>query len=169
VPGRIQQELQQRKPVVCLEEEAFLNVQRTADVFMQSLIETLRPWDLTATQYNVLRILRGAGDEGANCKDIAARMVTRDPDITRLLDRLDKRELITRSRAAGDRRYASIRITAEGLRVLAALDEPIVELSKSAVGHLGRQRLEALITSLEDIREHSAADHAGTVADTPHS
>ena len=169
MPGRIQQELQQRRPVARLDEEAFLNIERTADLLMQKLIDVLRPYELTPTQYNVLRILRGAGEDGANCKDIGARMLTRDPDITRLLDRLDKRALITRSRAKKDRRHLSIRITSEGLRVLSALDEPIVELCASTLGHLGGQRLEQLVTALENIREHVSTQDTPPVADAHHS
>jgi DNA-binding MarR family transcriptional regulator len=164
VPGRIQHELQQRKPVEHFEEEAWLNIQRTADLLTQCLADVLRPYDLTPTQYNVLRILRGAGDEGASCKDIGSRMITRDPDITRLLDRLDKRALVTRARSTGDRRYVRIRITEEGLRVLSELDGPIVELSTRTLGHLGRERTEPLIAALEDIRANIGSEHGTTLA-----
>jgi MarR family transcriptional regulator, organic hydroperoxide resistance regulator len=169
VPGRIQHELQQRKPVGHIEEEAWLNIQRTADLLMQRVTDILRPYELTPTQYNVLRILRGAGDEGANCKDIGSRMITRDPDITRLLDRLDKRALITRSRSQGDRRYVSIRITEEGLRVLSELDKPIVDLTTRVLGHLGRERAESLIGILEEIRAGIGSEHGTTVPDASHS
>ena len=169
MPGRIQRELQQRRPVDRIEVEAWLNIHRTADLLTQCLLEVLRPYELTPTQYNVLRILRGAGDDGATCKDIACRMITRDPDITRLLDRLDKRALITRSRAAGDRRFVSIHITDDGLRVLTQLDGPIIELTGRTIGHLGAQRAETLIAALEDIRANIGCEHGTTVADSPGS
>jgi DNA-binding MarR family transcriptional regulator len=169
VPGRIQQELHQRKPVSHVEEEAWLNIQRTADLLTQFLVDVLRPYELTPTQYNVLRILRGAGEEGASCKDIGSRMITRDPDITRLLDRLDKRALVTRSRSTGDRRYVRILITEEGLRVLAELDGPIKDLSTRTLGHLGRERAEALIAALEDIRANIGSEHGSTLADSSDS
>jgi DNA-binding MarR family transcriptional regulator len=96
-------------------------------------------------------------------------MITRDPDITRLLDRLDKRALITRSRAAGDRRFVRIHITGEGLQVLTQLDGPIVELTARTIGHLGAERAEALIAALEDIRANIGCEHGTTVPDSPGS
>ncbi len=92
------EELRQTKPFLHIEEEAFLNVQRTADVLMQQLASVLKSHGLSATQYNVLRILRGAGMAGMTCKDVGSRMISPDPDITRLLDRLEKRNLLTRNR-----------------------------------------------------------------------
>jgi DNA-binding MarR family transcriptional regulator len=113
VPGKILDELQQTKPFRHIEEELFLNIQRTADILLQEILDVLRPCGLSATQYNVLRILRGAGEAGVTCKEIGARLVTRDPDITRLLDRLEKRNLLTRARTREDRRFVSIRISDE--------------------------------------------------------
>ena len=96
--GRLQKEIRQTKPFASLEEEIFLNLQRTAEVLMRRLTEELKPSDLTPTQYNVLRILRGAEPDGLPCREISARMVTHDPDVTRLLDRLEKRGLVGCSR-----------------------------------------------------------------------
>ena len=152
MPGRIQVELQQKKPVKQLEAEAYLNLVRTADLLEQQVLDLLRPYELTATQYNVLRILRGTGEAGLCCKDIGARLITREPDITRLLDRLEKRSLVTRGRLSDDRRFLAIRITDEGLRVLSELDRPIHHLHADTLGHVGRQRLLALIEILEEIR-----------------
>src|SRR4030095_13474299 len=109
--GRILEELHQTKPFLYVEEEAFLNVQRTADVLMQQLVSVLKSYGLSPTQYNVLRILRGAGAAGMTCKDVGSRMITPDPDITRLLDRLERRNLLTRNRAREDRRFVTIQIT----------------------------------------------------------
>ena len=94
----LQDEIRQRKPFDSLEEEAVLNVLRTADVLLQRLTTVLKPFKLSHSQYNVLRILRGAGPEGLACREIGERMITRDPDITRLLDRLEARGLLTRTR-----------------------------------------------------------------------
>jgi MarR family transcriptional regulator, organic hydroperoxide resistance regulator len=153
VAGKILKELQQTKPFHHLEEEAFLNIQRTADAMLQELLDVLRPFGLSVTQYNVLRILRGAGTSGVTCKDIAARMITRDPDITRLLDRLERRKLLTRNRAKEDRRFVSIQITDEGLELLKHLDEPIENKQVALMRHVPQPRLGELIELLEQLRE----------------
>jgi DNA-binding MarR family transcriptional regulator len=130
-----------------------MNLQRTADALLRGVEELLKPAGLTPSQYNVLRILRGAGPEGLACGEIAGRMLTRDPDMTRLLDRMDKRGLVTRSRNSRDRRVVVTRITAAGLRLLASLDEPVVNLHKQQLQHLGRERLRQLSSLLEEARE----------------
>src|SRR6266550_7725284 len=107
----------------CPEEAAFLDLLRTTDMLSRGLVQVLKAEDLSATQYNVLRILRGAPD-GLPCGEIANRMITRDPDITRLLDRLEKRGFISRSRESKDRRTVTARLTSEGYALLARLDEP---------------------------------------------
>lgn len=151
--GKILKELQQGKPFRHIEEEVFLNVQRTADVMLQELLDVLRPVGLSVTQYNVLRILRGAGDAGVTCKDIGARMITRDPDITRLLDRLERRSLLTRNRAKEDRRFVSIRITEEGLELLKQLDVPVEEKQVAIMRHMSEPQLASLIDLLEQARD----------------
>jgi DNA-binding MarR family transcriptional regulator len=153
VAGKILQELQQTKPFRHIEEEVFLNLQRAADATMQQLADVLRPSGISPTQYNVLRILRGAGETGVTCKDIGARMITRDPDITRLLDRLERRQLITRSRAKDDRRFVAIRITDPGLALLAELDSPIEQIQISMMRHMSKDQLHSLLELLEQIRE----------------
>jgi MarR family transcriptional regulator, organic hydroperoxide resistance regulator len=153
VSGKILKELQQTKPFRHIEEEVFLNVQRTADAMMQELLDVLRPFALSVTQYNVLRILRGAGAAGVTCKDIAGRMITRDPDITRLLDRLERRNLLTRNRAKEDRRFVSIRISDEGLTLLSELDAPIEQKQVAIMRHVPQSQLSALIELLEEIRD----------------
>jgi DNA-binding MarR family transcriptional regulator len=111
----------------------------------------LKSEDLSSTQYNVLRILRGAPD-GLPCGEIGSRMITRDPDITRLLDRLEKRDLISRCRETKDRRMVMARITPEGLKLLARMDEPVREMHRSQLGHLGRERLRTLTELLQAAR-----------------
>jgi DNA-binding MarR family transcriptional regulator len=133
------------------EEVAFLDLLRTTDVLSRGLVKIIKAEDLSATQYNVLRILRGA-PQGLACGEIAKRMITRDPDITRLLDRLERRGLISRRREAKDRRTVMTRITAAGLRLLGRLDEPVQEAHRRQLGHLGRQRLRLLAELLRASR-----------------
>jgi len=133
------------------EEAAFLDLLRTTDMLSRGLVTILKPEDLSSTQYNVLRILRGA-PEGLPCGEIAKRMITRDPDITRLLDRLEKRGLISRSREARDRRTVMARITGAGLKLLARLDEPVQAAHRKQLGHLARGRLRLLTDLLREAR-----------------
>ena len=149
---RLQKELKQTKPFVSLEEEVILNIARTAEYLGSRIAEVMKAADLTPTQYNALRILRGAGAEGRTCGDIGDRMVTRDSDITRLLDRLEKRGLIRRERPESNRRIVLTRITEAGLKLLAELDAPVDEAERKLVGHLGRQRLKTLNELLEACR-----------------
>jgi DNA-binding MarR family transcriptional regulator len=135
----------------CPEEAAFLDLLRTTDMLSRGLIAVLKTEDISSTQYNVLRILRGS-PEGLPCGEIANRMITRDPDITRLLDRLEKRGLISRCRQTKDRRMVMVRITPEGLNLLARLDEPVQEGHRRQLGHLGRDRLLALTELLDAAR-----------------
>jgi DNA-binding MarR family transcriptional regulator len=146
---RLREEIQQQKPFESLEQEAVLNVLHTADVLLQRVTAVLKPFKLSHSQYNVLRILRGAGPEGLACREIGERMITRDPDITRLLDRLEARGLLTRTRDQKDRRVITARITSEGRRLLEALDQPIGEVDRQPLQHLGEQRLRTLIQLLE--------------------
>lgn len=138
-----------------LEESAFLDLLRTCDVLSRGLLDVLKSVELSPTQYNVLRILRGA-KQGLMCGEIASRMITRDPDITRLLDRLEKRGLISRSRETKDRRVVVTRITPQGLNILADLDEPIQEAHRKQLGHLGPTRLKELAGLLRDARREEA-------------
>jgi len=139
----------------CPEEIAFLDLARTADMLSRPVVQLLKSEDLSPAQYNVLRILRGSPD-GLTCTDVGSRMITRDPDITRLLDRLEKRNLISRSRDEKDRRVVLTRVTEEGREFLAKLDQPIQSLHRKLLGHLGPQRLEGLARLLEACRERLA-------------
>ena len=129
------------------EETAFLDLLRATDLLSRGPVAVLKQEDLSLTQYNVLRILRGA-PEGLPCGEIANRMITRDPDITRLLDRLEKRGLISRARETKDRRVVMARITPQGLKLLGRLDEPVQETHRKQLGHLGRERLRRLTALL---------------------
>jgi DNA-binding MarR family transcriptional regulator len=135
----------------CLEEAVFLDLMRTTDMLSRSMVGILKAEELSANQYNVLRILRGA-HHALPCGEIASRMITRDPDITRLLDRLEKRGLISRCRETKDRRMVMTGITPEGLKLLSRLDEPVEEGHRKCLGHLGRERLRALTELLHIAR-----------------
>jgi DNA-binding MarR family transcriptional regulator len=139
----------------CPEEASFLDLLRTTDLLSRVLIQVLKTEGLSATQYNVLRILRGAPD-GLPCGEIASRMITRDPDVTRLLDRLEKLGLISRCRETRDRRTVMARITPEGLEMLIRLDEPVQAAHRRSLGHLGRHRLRMLAELLSLARRPAA-------------
>lgn len=149
----LQSEIKQKKPFQVREEEIFLNILRTADLLGRKGVELLKAAELSPNQYNVLRILRGAGAEGLACGEIGERMVTRDPDVTRLLDRLEKRDLVKRAREKGDRRVVTARIAPAGLELLKQLDEPVMQWHKSQLGHLDAKQQETLIQLLELARE----------------
>ena len=141
------------RPARSREALAYLVLQKTADALARGFAELFKSADLSGTQYNVLRILRGAGPEGASCREVGDRMVTRDPDITRLLDRLEKRGLISRVREVTDRRVVRVRITQEGLDLLEALDKPVDELHRQQLGHLGEKNLKNLMELLEQVSD----------------
>ena len=140
---------------VCLEELVYLELLRTTDSLSRGIVQVLREDDLSATQYNVLRILRGAPD-GLACGEIANRMITRDPDVTRLLDRLERRKLIERGRDPQDRRTVMAKITRDGLKMLARLDEPILQMHRRQLGHLGISRLRELAEILLEARKQAS-------------
>jgi DNA-binding MarR family transcriptional regulator len=137
------------------EEAAFLDLIRTTDLLSRGLVRVLKTEDLSSTQYNVLRILRGS-PAGLPCGEIANRMITRDPDVTRLLDRLEKRGLISRCRETEDRRTVMTRITADGLKLVGRLDEPVQTAHRKQLGRLGRERLRELAELLSAARSQVA-------------
>jgi DNA-binding MarR family transcriptional regulator len=152
VPGKIRAKIAQTRPFASLAEETFLNVVRTADRLVRTVDLLLRRHGLTFTQYNVLRILRGAGDSGANGRDIAGRTINPEPDITRLLDRMEKRGLIRRCRHDRDRRFVTAWITGPGLEILAALDEPVARLHREQFAALSKAELKKIVAGLEKAR-----------------
>ena len=135
-----------------LEDSIFIALQKTADSLGLEAEQLLKPHGLTGTQYNVLRILRGAEPDGLACSGIGERMISHDPDMTRLLDRMEKRGLITRARQADDRRVVKTRITSAGLTLLKSLDQPVRELHKRQFRHMSAARLKSLAQLLEDVR-----------------
>jgi DNA-binding MarR family transcriptional regulator len=133
-------------------ESAFLSVVRAAGGLLRGVEVLLNRYGLTTAQYNVLRILRGAGEQGACGREIAGRLIAAEPDITRLLDRMEKRGLISRRRDAQDRRFVTTRITPSGLVTIAAMDEPVAELHRGQFGRLSGAELIQLTAVLEKVR-----------------
>jgi DNA-binding MarR family transcriptional regulator len=135
-----------------LEDTVFISLQKTADSLGIEAEQLFKPHGLTGTQYNVLRILRGAEPEGLACRAIGERMISHDPDMTRLLDRMEKRGLISRARQTDDRRVIKTRISPAGLALLKSLDQPVRELHKRQFRHLPSARLKTLAKLLGGVR-----------------
>jgi DNA-binding MarR family transcriptional regulator len=133
------------------EARIFVALLKAADALGLEAEQLLKAQGLTAAQYNVLRILRGALPERLACRSIGERMISHDPDMTRLLDRMEKRGLITRERQTEDRRVVQTRITPQGLEILKKLDRPVQELHRQQFRHMGQARLKALGVLLEEV------------------
>ena len=136
-----------------VEQEAFLSLVYTADGLLSEVNDLLKPEKLSAPLYNVLRILRGTKEDGLPCKEIALRLVSRDPDVTRLTDRLLRLGLAERRRSAKDRRVVRVSITAEGREILSRLDDRVADLHLRQFGLLSRKKLRKLLATLELIRD----------------
>jgi DNA-binding MarR family transcriptional regulator len=152
VPGKINAEIRLTKPAVEPQLEAFLNIQRTAEMQLGQLTQLLRPFGLSPAQYNVLRILRGAGEQGLPCGEIANRMISRDPDITRLIDRMEQRGWVARTRSAQDRRVVTVSALPSALDILTSLDEQVALLHRTQFSTFDADRVTTLITLLEELR-----------------
>ena len=148
----LQSELKQRKPFASLEHEAVVSLARTAAILEHETAEALKPHGLTPTQYNALRILRGAVPDGLCRNEIRDRLISPMPDATRLLDRLVEMGFIVREREGGDRRFVRARITPEGRELVDRLDDLIHSLHREQLGHLGQERLKRLVQLLDDAR-----------------
>jgi DNA-binding MarR family transcriptional regulator len=151
--NRILEEIRQTRPFARRPEEAALNIVRTADALKRGGELLFRRHGITSAQYNVLRILRGAGDRGMHCSAIAERMITAEPDITRLLMRMERLGLLVRQRDSADRRMVTAIATDRGLRLLDELEVPLRELQESQFSLLSESEIEALIAGLEKVRE----------------
>lgn len=149
----LQQDIRQRKPFSSLEQEAYLSVVRSAWALSDMVEDLLKPYGISATQYNVLRILRGAGGDGLCRNELRDRMLTRMPDMTRLLDRMEEAGLVTRSRERDDRRMVLTRITPRGQDLLKQLDAPIDDLHRRQLSRLDQAQLRSLIDLLTLARE----------------
>lgn len=139
-----------------LEHQVFLAVARLSSDLSADLAELFRGAGITWTQYNALRILRGAGDRALSCGDIGARMIARDADVTRLLDRLEKQGLVQRARNEADRRVVVTRPTERGLAVLAELDAPVRQAHRAQLAHLGAAKLRQLLALLGEAADRPA-------------
>jgi DNA-binding MarR family transcriptional regulator len=153
VSGKLAKEIRQTKPFQSREEEALLNLGRTWEFLQKRVADLMKEHGLTPTQYNMLRILRGAGADGVTCSQATERMLTPDPDITRLLDRMETQGLIRRDRTPEDRRIVIARITDRGLELANHIDGPLHQLLQQCLGRVSRQRLKDLIDTLEALRE----------------
>jgi DNA-binding MarR family transcriptional regulator len=149
-PGRPAVPVRARSPRTQVQFEAFSAVLVAAGQLERELVEVLKTAGLSVAQYNVLRILRGAGAAGLACGQVGGRLIRHDPDVTRLTDRLEKRGLLERTRETADRRIVRTRITADGLALLADLDEPIDRLHERQFGHMSERRLASLKEFLAD-------------------
>ena len=148
----LKDEIKQARPFSTLEEEAYLNVARTAALLDLAFAQALKPHGITPTQYNVLRILRGAGADGLCRNEIGARLIRSVPDVTRLLDRMEEMGLLGRERGSEDRRYVTTRISKKGLGLLDRLDPVIRDIHRAQLGHLDRRQLTALVELLTAAR-----------------
>lgn len=147
-------EMKLTEPFFNRKEEVCVSLQLSAEMLKLTVIETLRSASLTPSQYNVLRVLRGAGNTGASVREIGESMINKDSDITRLLDRLEARKLILRERQLDDRRVVKAYITDAGRAVLATLDKPLDECHERQLGHLNEKQLSDLSSLLETVRNN---------------
>src|SRR5260370_42713769 len=145
------------KPALSQENRIFVALLQAADPLGQEAEQLLKASGLTGAQYNVLRILRGAEPEGLPCRGIGDRMISHDPDMTRLLDRMEKRGLITRERQTDDRRVVKTRITPQALSLLKTLDQPVRDLHKRQFRYMSAARLKIFFDLLEEVRVRKPA------------
>jgi DNA-binding MarR family transcriptional regulator len=150
----LRDEIRQKKPFRSLEQEAQLNLVRTGAMLMDDVEQLLKPYGITATQYNVLRILRGSEPDGLCRNELRDRMLTRMPDMTRLLDRMEEADLVKRSRESEDRRMVRSRISAKGLRLLAQIDDVVDDEHKRRFRSLNEKQLRLLIDMLTTVRQN---------------
>jgi DNA-binding MarR family transcriptional regulator len=153
MPSRLQAEIKQTKPFPRRSSEALLSVLRTAALLEHQLNEVLRPYGITDLQYNVLRILRGAGPTGLCGREISERLVSKVPDVSRLLDRMEGMQLLRRERDDTDRRHVTARITPKGLRVLDEATPDLEAFERERFSNLDAERLQQIIDGLADVRD----------------
>jgi DNA-binding MarR family transcriptional regulator len=153
MPSRLEAELKQTRPFVRKTAEAMASVMRTAAVLDHVLNDALKPYRITATQYNVLRILRGAGKRGLCGREIGERLISRVPDVSRLLDRMETTGLMTRERDPDDRRHVTARASPKGLKLLVAVEPTLEGVERKRFGRLSSGALEAVIEGLAAVRE----------------
>jgi DNA-binding MarR family transcriptional regulator len=147
------EEIHQTKAFASLEEELLVSLLRTTDVLQERFEQAVRPFNISMTQYNVLRILRGAEPTGRTCSEIGERMIAREPDVTRLLERMEKAGLVKRTRDKEDRRVVVTRITAAGLKLLDKMEPELGEIG-GLLKRMGERRIEKTLKLLDDVRAH---------------
>lgn len=150
-------EIHQTKAFATIEEELLVSLLRTTDVLQERFEQMIRPFNISMTQYNVLRILRGAEPDGRTCGEIGERMIAREPDVTRLLERMDKAGLIKRTRDSADRRVVFTRITSGGLKLLDEIDPKLREID-GLLKPMGERKVETMLKLLDELREHVRQD-----------
>lgn len=148
----LRDELHQHRPFTSPQQEAFLNIARTQAVLIDAFEKLLQPHGISLTQYNVLRVLRGAEPEGLCRNEVRDRLLTRMPDVTRLLDRMEEAGLITRERDSEDRRQVVTRLTRQGRQLVDKLDAPVAEEHQRRLGHLTQAQLRTLVDLLTLVR-----------------
>jgi DNA-binding MarR family transcriptional regulator len=158
MPGQLATEIKQTKPFTTLEEEAAVSLARTQALIQHASEGMMAEHGVTHTQYNVLRILRGAGPAGLCRAEVGNRMIARVPDVTRLLDRMEDAGLVARERGDEDRRYVRARITKEGLKVLTRMEQPMHQFLEAKFTHLGPEKLRTFIDLLAELRTVYPAD-----------
>jgi len=159
--SRLKIEIEQERPFAGPEEEALLNLMRSSDCLERAFARKIRPWGVTSTQYNVLRILRGARPEGLTCAAIGRRMIAAEPDITRLLARLKARKLVGQRRDRQDRRVVWTQISAAGLELLQAMDPVVLRAPGELLGHMSATELAELSRLLELARRGGTGGESG--------
>ena len=140
----LKDEIKKKLPFEHAEEEAYLNLLRTSTILIADFEKLLKEHGLSEPQYNVLRILRGAGGNGLPCLEVGSRMITRVPDTTRLVDRLEAAGYVERRRISEDRRVVLVKITKKGLAAIAPLDDKLLAIHKKQMGHMTRDELKEL-------------------------
>jgi DNA-binding MarR family transcriptional regulator len=151
------EEIHQGKPFAAIEEELLVSLLRTTDVLQERFGQILRPFNISMTQYNVLRILRGAEPTGRTCGEIGERMIAREPDVTRLLERMEKAGLVRRTRDSQDRRVVVTRITASGLKLLDEMEPRLRELD-GLLKPMGERKIETMLKLLDEVRKRVRRD-----------
>jgi len=155
MPQGLREEIKQTRPFPRRSAEAAVSVMRTAAILEHELNDVLRPSGLTATQYNVLRILRGAGEKGLCGREVGERLVSPVPDVSRLLERMEEVGLLSRERDENDRRHVTTRLTESGRRLLESVTPALEAVERARFGRLSESALQAMITSLAQVRENS--------------
>lgn len=150
--SRLQSEIQQTRPFRSRRQEAFLAILRSADLLRRGVASLLEPFEITPQQYNVLRILRGAGDEGLPTLAIGVRLIEQTPGMTRLLNRLEARGWVERRRSTADRRQVDCRLTPAGRNLLTRIDPVMDEADRTMLARLAPEQLDALVELLDQVR-----------------